>query len=83
MESKRSRAFIYCLVISVISSLVCMAVIRLGTSTPDDPARALTPAQKLEALEKAAPKSPEMQNFLRRENASQRATDEAVHGGSP
>ena len=79
MGSARVKTQVYFLVISLIASLLGVAVVWLGHGGPPANApSAVTPIQKLKALEKAAPQSPEMRRFLQRELAAQQANQNAA-----
>lgn len=64
------------LIVTAIVSLLGMAVIRSSQSGP--PAKPMTASQKLSALEKVEPDSPEMAKFLQREKAAQEANEQAA-----
>jgi len=74
MDSAKTKTKVYLLILSLIMSLMGIAVMR---SNPSHGQKAVTPTQQLEGLEKAAPKSPEMDKFLRREKANREANQEA------
>lgn len=70
---------VYLLIVSLIISLLGMAIMRSSNSGPTahDP-KAMSTAQKLDALEKTEGQSPEMSKFLKHAKASQDANQEAA-----
>lgn len=79
MDSVKTKTKVYMMVISLIMSLLLgIAMMRSTQSGPTHGHKALTPTQEMEALEKAAPKSPEMARFLKHEKAAREADQEAT-----
>jgi hypothetical protein len=76
MGSAKLKTQIYLLVFCLVMSLVMIAVMRFsqGANTPE-PA---TAADRLRALERSAPGSPDMSRFLQREKAAREANQEAT-----
>lgn len=77
MGSIKVKTQIYLLVFSLIVSIMGMAIMKWSRGGPTDAPKELTSAQKLRALEKLAPNSPEMSRFLQREKDEQEANQEA------
>lgn len=75
MVPARVRTQIYIVVVSLIVSLLGMAIMRSkpGGQSP----KAMTASQSLAALEKTVPPSSDTARFLQREKAAQDANDEA------
>lgn len=78
MGSMKTKMLIYSLLLSLIASLVTISIVRFsGSGTPAN--QNMTPSQKLEALEKAAPQSPEMRAFIEHERAAQKVNEDAAN----
>ena len=79
MGAWKRKTQVYMLIVSLIVSLLGMTIMRSSRIEPTahDP-KAMTAAQKLEALEKIRPQSPEMSKFLKRAKASQDANQKAA-----
>ncbi len=69
----------YLLVVSLIVSLIGIAVVKLSQGTPSaNQGHRMTTVQTLGALEKVSSDSPEMSRFLKREKAAEEANQEAA-----
>jgi hypothetical protein len=76
MGEWKRKTQIYMLVVSLIMSLLGLAVMRSGRVEKDT--GSMTTSQKLDALQKTEGQSPEMSRFLNHAKASQDANDEAA-----
>ena len=79
MGAWKRKTQVYLLIVSLIVSLLGMGVMRWSRLEPtaQDP-KAMTAAQKLDALGKTEGQSPEMSKFLKHAKASQDANQEAA-----
>ena len=77
MNDTMSKTKIYLLIISLIVSLMTMAVMKLNSGSATVKSRT-SPSRTLGALEKSA-ESPEMKRFLQREKNSESADEDAYH----
>jgi len=77
MDSIKAKMLVYSLVISLMTTLICMAVQRFSGDSPSKSDN-LTSSQKLEKLEKVCPESSDMQKFLNHEKAAQKANEDAA-----
>jgi len=76
MGAWKRKTQIYLLIVSLIVSLLGMAVMRSSRVEPTS--NAMTAAQKLDALGKTGGQSPEMSRFMKHAKASQDANQEAA-----
>ena len=70
MFTMKAKTMFYLMVVSVIITLMGMAVMRFSGPAARG-SNAVTTDQKLKALEKTTADSPEMHKFLQRERAAQ------------
>lgn len=75
MESIASKTKIYLLIISLVSTLVTVAVMRSNQGSASVH-KTTSASQTLDSLDKGAT-SPEMHKFLQRQKANEDANDEA------
>lgn len=80
MGSMKFKTQIYLVILSLVLTLIGMAVMRSCRDAPG--AKAMTVEQELKALEKSAPRSPEMRRFLEQEKAQREASQEAAGNSS-
>jgi len=79
MQSAKLKTRVYLLVFSLVVSVVAMAVMWLSHGGPAANApKVMTEAERLTALEKAAPRSPAMSRFLQNERATRDANKEVT-----
>lgn len=81
MGSARMKTQIYMLIVSLIVSLLSLAIVKIDRSKPVVRETGMVSSvQRLKALEKAAPQSPEMSRFLKHEEAAEEANQQAAEG---
>jgi hypothetical protein len=78
MLSVKSKTQVYVFVFSLVVSVVGLVFMLLSMGAPSADEKAMTQAQKLEALEQSAPRSPAMAGFLQNEK-SRREADQEVN----
>lgn len=76
VESAKTRTKIYLIVLSVVMSIVMAACLKSSMDAPAAKSN-LTPDQQLAALERSAPKSPEMAKFLQHERDKREGEQQA------
>ena len=77
MDSIKAKMLVYSLVISLMTTLICMGVQKFSGNSSNQLDN-LTSSQKLEKLEKVCPVSSDMRKFLDNEKAAQQANEDAA-----
>lgn len=70
---------IYFIIVSLIISLLCVAIVKQDNSSAGNKNSTANPVQQLKSLEKAAPQSPEMKRFIQHEESAQQANQDAAN----
>lgn len=83
MGLMKLKTQIYLLIVSLIVSLMGVAVMRFCRVEPAADPKTMTSAQKLDALEKTDGQSPEMARFMKHTKESQDANQEAADAMPP